>query len=100
MNLEGADIKPAEGMLLVRFVDDDDDDEDRDSSPNIEVGAMTEPSESPYEGCLAIVVAAGPKVTFKKGATVITTQWARDGMRVGPGLRMIRAYEVVGELID
>jgi hypothetical protein len=95
MDLEGVKIKPAEGTLAVKFLDEDDD--DRESSPNLPAAEPTEPLD--YEGCLAIVMAIGPKVTVAKvGDTVVTSEWARNGMKLG-GLRLVQQYEVKATLV-
>jgi len=94
MDLEGVKIKPAEGTLAVKFIDEEDDD---DNSPSLPSAA--EPDDPlEYEGCLAIVMAVGPKVTnVKVGDTVVTNEWARSGMKLG-GLRLISAWDVKATL--
>jgi hypothetical protein len=93
MDLSGLKIKPAEGCLILKFVDDDDDDDDAPSS-----GALPEPVD--YEGCLATVVTAGAKTTSKPGQTVITSMWARNGMKLGDGLVLANQYDVVGTITE
>ena len=85
MDLSGVKIKPAEGMVAVKFVDDDDDDSPSD-----------EPLE--YECLLAIVVGVGAKVKVKEGATVVTKPWARDGLCLGEGIHLINEYEIAATI--
>jgi hypothetical protein len=90
MDLAGLKIKPAEGMLILKFVDEDEEDEPAPSAeplPPIE-----------YDGCLAIVVAAGAKTTSKPGQTVITNQWARDGMSLGDCMVLANQWDIVGTI--
>lgn len=92
MDLEGVSIKPAEGMLAVKFVDDDEDDDGPSSSPS-------EPMD--YEGCLAIVVAVGPKVTgAKRGDTIVCKPYARDGLKVGDDLVLIESWSVAATITE
>ena len=94
MDLEGVQLKPAEGTLAVKYIDDDDDDDD--SSGALPYSDSPEPMD--YEGCLAIVVAVGTKVNgIKKGDTVVTSEWCRNGMKLG-GLTLISSYEVKATL--
>lgn len=85
MNLSGLDIVPTEGMVAVRFVDDDDDDSTMSSG------------EPEYDGLLAIVVAAGPKTSVKKGQIIVTRPWARDGLKVGEAV-LIDSYQIAATL--
>lgn len=97
MDLEGVTIKPAEGTLAVKFVDDDDDDDDDSGALATSYNAAPEPMD--YEGCLAIVIAVGPKVPgVKKGDTVVTSSWAKDGIKVG-GLNLISSWDVKATLV-
>lgn len=85
MDLEGVDIKPAEGKVVLKFIDDVDD-EAYDGLPSVS-----------YEGMLAIVVAVGAKVTSaRKGDTVITTPWARDGLKLGDNTYICDSYCIQG----
>lgn len=82
-------IKPSEGMVAVRFVDDDEEDEVSSASP-------ATPATADYECCLAVVSSVGAKVNgIKVGSTVICSPWARDNPRIGD-LRIIYASEVKG----
>jgi hypothetical protein len=83
MDLSGLKLKPAEGMLLLKFVDDED-----ESEPL---------PEGDYEGCLAIVVAAGSKTTSKVGSTVVTDAWARDGRKIGGGV-LVSQYSILATI--
>jgi hypothetical protein len=94
MDLEGVQIKPAEGTIAVKFIDEDDDADDSGALPAV----SDTPEPMDYEGCLAIVVAVGPKVAgIKKGDTVVTSEWSRSGMKIG-GLTLISSYEVKATL--
>ena len=73
---------------------DDDDDAD-DASPN-----GNDTPDVDYDGCLAIVVSAGAKTTSKAGQTVITSAWARDGMKLGDGLVLAGQYDVLGTITE
>ena len=97
MDLTGQKIKPAEGMLVVRFVDDDvDDDKDPDSTRY----PSAEPVNKPYEGCLAVVAAVGDKVKAKVGSTIVTDPWAREGLKLGNGLVVINSNAVKATLLE
>jgi hypothetical protein len=89
MDLLGVDLTPAEGKVLLHFVDADVDDDESSASalPN----ASYEPV--PYEGCLAIVMAVGAKVSAKKGQVVVVSPWARDGLKVGENI-LADAYHI------
>lgn len=100
MDLTGVNLKPAEGMLIVRFVDDDDDDDD-DENQTPSYGADAYPESMPYEGCLAIVTAVGPKSgNVRVGNTIVTRPYARDGLKIGGGLTLIESYCVVATLAE
>jgi hypothetical protein len=82
-------IKPAEGMVAVRFVDDEEDDDASNAS-------STPSSPVEYECCLAVVSAVGAKVNgVKVGSTVICSPWAKDSPRIGD-LRIVYASEIKG----
>lgn len=92
MDLSGVSVKPAEGRVILKFVDDDTEDE-----------APAAPGQLPtveYDGCLAIVVAVGAKCTSKPGQAVITSQWARDGMKLGEGHVLASQYDIVGTITE
>lgn len=81
-------IKPAENMVALRFVDEDDDEAG--------VGNATPASPVDYECCLAIVVGVGPKVTgIKVGSTVICSPWAKDSPKFDD-IRIVYASEIKG----
>lgn len=95
MNLDGVSVKPAEGKVAVRFVDDE---EDGKPSPSAIVPGS--PESMSHEGVLAIVAGVGTKVTgIKKGDTVVMRAWARDCPRVG-SLVFCDAYDVLGTIVD
>ena len=80
------DVKPAEGKVVLRFVDD----VDGDDEPAAGYAPM--PSAD-YEGLLAIVIGVGAKVTgCKKGDTVVTSPWARDGLKLGDNTYVCDAW--------
>ena len=82
MDISGVDLKPAEGMVALKFVDDLDDDGDLGSDTDVD-----------YDGLLAIVLAVGPKVTgIRKGDTVVTRPYARDGLKIGENAVLADAY--------
>lgn len=86
--MNGVAIKPAEGMVALSFVDDLDDDGDIDQD-----------TDADYDGLLAIVVGVGPKVTgIKKGDTVVTRPYARDGLNVGNGIVLVESYCIAGTI--
>lgn len=94
MDLSGADVSPAEGRVLLRFVDDEDDEE---SSRDKTGPALAD--SVPYEGCLALILAVGPKTgTLKKGQMAICTPYARDGLKLGDNTVMTDVYNIVGTL--
>lgn len=85
MDLSGVDIKPAEGMIAVKFVDDADDE-------------AYEPEGFDNEGVLAIVLGVGAKTKVKKGDTVITRSYARDGTCLGDGVHLIDDYCILATI--
>lgn len=90
MDLTGVELVPAEGMVAVKFVDEEDDADE--AMPGIE-----EPSD-PYEGVLAIVVAVGKKVDAKKGDTVVMRSWARSGTKLGDNLYICSGFDIVATI--
>lgn len=95
MNIDASKVSLREGTLAVRFIDDEDGD-----SKEGEAYAPSEPYETvPYEGCLAQVVAVGPKVSgVKVGSVVITYPYARNsGIKLDDAC-VISTYDVVGTL--
>lgn len=93
MNIDVSKLQLREGNLAVKFLDEDDDDED--DKPQENYGS---PEPVPYEGCLAMVVAVGPKVSgVKPGSIVVTGPYARNGMKLGDST-LISAYDVIGSL--
>jgi len=94
MNIDADSVTPAPGAILVRFVDDDERANEYASSSY----EQSPDASVPYEGCLAQVVAVGPKVTgAKKGDFVVTDPYARRGLKVGDAC-IIDAYSVRGTL--
>lgn len=92
MDLAGLKIKPAEGMVAVKFVDDDDDADDATPSPTSE--------PVPYKGVLAMVVGVGAKVSgVKKGNIVVTRSYARDSLCV-EGVHFVDSYSIVATLSE
>jgi hypothetical protein len=90
VDLSGVDIKPTEGMVAVKFVDDDDDDAE---------GPGSGPAEPmPYEGLLAIVIGAGPKTSVKKGDTIVTKPYARDSLCLGDGVYLIENWYIAATI--
>lgn len=86
MDLSGVDITPTEGKVVLHFVDDEDADDQYEGTDDVE-----------YEGCLAIVIGVGPGVKgVKKGDTVITTPYARDGLCVGDNTHICDAWCIAG----
>lgn len=94
MDLAGGKIKPAEGYLAVRFVDDDDEETNEKAEQSSYEGGP-QPSAVEYEGCLAVVAAVGSKVSAKVGDTIVTRPYARDGVKIGTGLVLIENYCVL-----
>ncbi len=90
MDLSGVTIKPAEGMVAVKFVDDDDDDT---PAP----GASSE--TVPYEGVLAIVLAVGAKTSVKKGDTIVTRPSAKDySLCLGENVYLINSFDIAATI--
>lgn len=90
MNLDGSEIKPAEGMIAVRFVDDDLEEERRETY-------AASPDSYENEALLAIVVAVGPKVSgVKKADVALLRSYAADGVKLGDGIVLIESYCVLG----
>lgn len=96
MNLDGVEIKPAEGKIAIRFVDDDDDGDEGSASAS----PSAPESGVEYEGVLAIVLAVGPKVAgTKKGDVVVMSPWARDSsLCIGGGTHICGAYQIEATL--
>lgn len=91
MDLEGIGLKPAEGKIAVRFVDD----EEEEASESM---AGTGPQPSQDEAVLAVVTGVGPKVTgVKKGDTVALRGWTRYSPKVG-SITICDAYDVLGTI--
>lgn len=81
-------IKPTEGMVAVKFVDELDD----------EPATMAYPGETvDYEGLLAIVVGVGPKAKVKKGDVVVCQPYARSGLCLD-GVYLIEGYQIAATL--
>jgi hypothetical protein len=95
VDLSDADIKPAEGMVAVTFLDDAKD----DSSGTLPPEPSDVPSSPvPYEGLLAQVLGAGAKTSFKKGQVVVCRPYARDGLCIGTNTHLINAYDIVATI--
>ena len=93
MNLDDVELRPAEGMLIVHFVDDE---------VNEAPSSSSSPSEPmPYEGVLALVVAVGPKgpAGVKKGNAVVCGPYARDGMKIGENV-LVSSWDIKATVID
>ena len=86
MDLAGVDIQPAEGKVALKFVDDLDDDGDLDEDTDVD-----------NDGLIAIVIGVGTGVkNVKKGDTVVTTPWARDGLCIGDNTYICDAWCIAG----
>lgn len=94
MKLDGVTIKPAEGKLAVRFVDDPDVDDQSDMMrAGYEATRSSPPGMISNDGCLAEVIAVGPKVkNAKKGDVIVTNEWARDGVKLDDGVTIVDDY--------
>jgi co-chaperonin GroES (HSP10) len=96
MKLDGVTIKPAEGKLAVRFVDDPDADDQSEAMKAGYMATQSSPSPISNDGCLAEVIAVGPKVkNAKKGDVVVTNEWARDGVKLDDGVTIVDDYCVL-----
>jgi hypothetical protein len=84
--LDGQTVRPSEGLLLVQWLDDRADDE----SPCLPDGD--------YEGCLAQVIAAGPKTSSKAGQVVILRPFTR-GTKAPGGSCLVEQGQVCGTLV-
>ncbi len=84
MDLTGATIKPAEGKIAVRFVDDDE-------------GEPGHRPMEPDEPVLATVVAVGAKVPggLKKGDLVVLDGCSRNCPRLGESLHICDACHLL-----
>jgi hypothetical protein len=88
LDLTGVSIKPAPGMVALRFVDDLDDDDD--ISTNIDVDNY---------GLIATVLGVGDDVKgVRKGSTVIVRTYARDGLKLGENSVLTEAYCVIATI--
>lgn len=82
-NLE---LKPVEGMVVLRFFDEDPDDDKPESSFG------NEAPDDYNKGIKALVVAAGAKVPAKKGQTVFVRSYAKNGADLGDGTVLTDGY--------
>ncbi len=75
-------VKPADGYMAVRFIDD-----------------LSSVKDDSDEALLAIVDAVGSKVSgVKAGDTVILRPYARHGLKLGDDLVLIESYSVAGRV--
>lgn len=97
MDLTGATLKPTEGRVVVKFVEGDEDDGAASSG---QVGDMPM-STVGDSGCLATVIAVGPKVAgVKRGDAVVVYAWAKNGLAVAPQTVIVEAYAIAAVIAD
>lgn len=84
--LAGTSIQPAEGLLVVQYLDDH---EDCESYPL---------PDGDYEGCLAQVLAAGPKTTSKSGQVVVLAACTNGTKLPGSSACLVSQYSVVATI--
>lgn len=92
MALVAVAIRPTEGKVAVKFVDED------EGEGAIQSAATPMAEPVPYEGVLAVIVAVGDKVKLSKGDTVVMRPWARSGLKLGDNLFICDAYDVVATI--
>lgn len=98
MDLSGIEVKPAEGMLAVRFVDDIDGEEAQEATNPAPAAAVPETKED--EALVAVVLGVGASVKgVKKSDTVILRSYARHGLRIGKNTAIVEAYSLAAILI-
>jgi hypothetical protein len=95
MDLDGLKIKPSEGNLAVRFLDEEG--EDGKKVPQTPYSSPT-PEEPDRKLCIAIVLAVGKKVEQKAGQMVAVDHWARNSPVIGDDVHLISAWEVKATL--
>jgi co-chaperonin GroES (HSP10) len=94
MTLDGVDLKPVEGRVVVEFDDSVDDDKE-------EAGAGRFAGDVPRrevsdDAVMAEVIAAGPKTNVKKGDVVLVSRWALSSPAIGKGkYRIIYASDIL-----
>lgn len=69
------ELKPVEGKVIIRFLDNESDDGESQSTGN-------DLSNDGPCTCFALVLAAGPKTNVKKGQTVPVSGWARSDPKI------------------
>lgn len=88
MDLDGLTIKPSEGMLAVRFLEDED-------SKQADASAYSDsPTPPDRKLCLATVLSVGKKVDVKAGQIVAVSAWARNGDKIGDDVVLISSWDV------
>lgn len=90
--MAAGDIKPADGMVAIRFLEGEDESEEHSTRPG-----QPEPS-GPHdeEACLAICVGVGADIkSCKPGDTILVRPWARHSIKVGDDTRICEGYNVV-----
>jgi hypothetical protein len=120
VNIDVSKLELRPGQVAVQFVDDDGEGsslrEEADAhaakgeteianalyaaAEAKERAAASQPTSSvDYEGCLAQVEAVGPKVSgLKVGDIVVTTPYARSGLKIGAATLVSAEYDIVGRL--
>lgn len=93
MDLTGATIKPVEGKIAIKLVDDDE-----EKKPRPMAGpAPTAPDAD--ECVLGTVVAVGAKLPgLKKGDVVLLRGWVRSEPRLGESTLICDAYHVLATI--
>jgi hypothetical protein len=92
MDLDGLKIKPSEGMLAVRFLDEEGDGEQQPAQ--VSPYPTAAPAEPDRKLCLASVVAVGKKVEAKPGQIVAVSAWARKGDKIGDDIVLVSQWDV------
>lgn len=87
------ELKPVEGKIVLKFLDDETADEKRDRT-----SGYSQPGGTTEKGVYAQVIAVGPKSVTKKGAVVIVRPWARDGLDIGDGSVLTEDYCVMASV--
>ena len=73
-------LKPVEGKVILKFLDEETDEEHQRRIGPHSPGNLSQP-----KGVFAQVVAVGAKVPVKVGDIALVYPWARDGLDVGDG---------------
>jgi hypothetical protein len=88
-------IEPAEGLFALEFLDD----EEEETEEQNQTAQTPYPEPTPREGCFAIVVGVGKKITgYKRGDTVIVDSYARNGLKIGNNVVLVESYLVKGKV--